>query len=300
MAVLDAAPRELALIQDEQNKNTLVLAKQLGYEGSLTVGALEDGIRFYQQRTAEACLELGKRLILLKEATAHGEFKQRVELLGIEYGAAKRFMGVAGKFSKGPTSALLNAANSQSKLIELLVLDDSEIAELEDGGTVRGITVDKIDQMGVRELRAALRQSEQDAKFSAEKRTKAEQRADTLEKTLAGNRPVVAPLHDRITPFTLEITERQLLVEKGIAAHLEAAAALDSWWLDEVTQQEGYDPEQVAPMPRSVGMVVAHLFDSAERLAALVGRLQHNLDERFGADLAEARQYLMQADDAAA
>jgi hypothetical protein len=54
----------------------------MGYEGTLTVGALEDEIRFYQRRTVEAILETGKRLNVLKELTPHGEFQKRVEMLG--------------------------------------------------------------------------------------------------------------------------------------------------------------------------------------------------------------------------
>lgn len=291
---LDSAATELVLLQDQNDENARALAQQLGYEGGLSVGALEDGIRFYQQRTAEACMELGKRLVLLKETCGHGNFQPRLELLGIEDRAARRFMSAAVKFSKRVTSPVLAAAGGQSKLLELLVLDDSEIAELEDGGTVRGITVDKIDKMGVRELRTALRQSEKDADFEASKRQKAEVERDALEKKLAGNRPVTVPMDERITPLMVEITQRQSLGEKIVVAHQEAAAALDAWWMDEVTQQEGYDPARSTPMPRSVGMVVAHLYDSAERLAALVGRLQHDLDMRFGDDIAEARQYLMQ------
>ena len=160
------AANQLATLERAATENVMVLAQQLGYDGALTVGALEDGIRFYQQRTAEACLELGKRLVLLKEATLHGEFLPRLELLGIERTAAKRFMAVAAKFSKGATSHLLKAAQSQSKLIELLVLDDDEIAELDEGGTVRGMVADDIANMGVRELRANLREARADKEAS--------------------------------------------------------------------------------------------------------------------------------------
>ncbi len=170
------AANQLAVLELAAQENVVALAHQLGYDGALTVGALEDGIRFYQQRTAEACMELGKRLILLKEASLHGEFKPRLELLGIEYTAATRFMAVASKFSKVATSQLLKMAASQGKVIELLVLDDEEIAELADGGTVRGMSVDTVASMGVRELRAALREhmAEKDAtdKLLADKNAK--------------------------------------------------------------------------------------------------------------------------------
>lgn len=161
-----AAANQLATQQTAAAENVVVLAQQLGYEGALTVGALEDGIRFYQQRTAEACMELGKRLVLLKEASLHGEFKPRLELLGIEYTAATRFMAVAAKFSKVATSQLLKMAASQGKVIELLVLDDEEIQELAENGTVRGMAADDIANMGVRELRANLREARADKEAS--------------------------------------------------------------------------------------------------------------------------------------
>jgi hypothetical protein len=155
VARIEAAQDALAV----QAVTAQALATQLGYEGGLSVGALEDGIRFYQQRTAEACLELGKRLVLLKEVSLHGEFKPRLELLGIEYTAASRFMAVAAKFSKVATSQLLKLASSQGKVIELLVLDSEEIAELAENGTVRGMAADDVANMGVRELRTALREA---------------------------------------------------------------------------------------------------------------------------------------------
>lgn len=135
------------------------LAIQLGYQGTLTVGALEDEIRFYQQRTIEACLELGKRLLILKEITPHGEFKQRTEMLNISYRTANRFMTAALKFSKSDNLALLKAAGNQSKLLELLVLDDEEITELNNGGSVNDINLDDIDRMTASELRQKLREA---------------------------------------------------------------------------------------------------------------------------------------------
>ena len=157
------ALNQLAAVQRDTEEKVMALATQLGYEGALSVAALEDGIRFYQQRTAEACLELGKRLVLLKEATAHGDFMPRLEALGIEHTAAKRFMAVATKFSNSAPVHLLRAANNQRKLVEMLVLEDAEISELEDGGTVRGLTLDDIDRMSARELRANLREAKLEA-----------------------------------------------------------------------------------------------------------------------------------------
>ena len=52
---------------------------------------------------------------------------------------------------------LIEAAGNKSKLIELLVLDDDQVAELNDGGTVAGITLDDVAAMSVSDLRKALR-----------------------------------------------------------------------------------------------------------------------------------------------
>ena len=151
---------ELAAMNTEAMERAGDMATTIGYEGALTVGALEDEIRFYQRQTAEACFELGKRLLVLKELTPYGGFKQRLELLGIEYRSAARFMAVSRKFANVTTSPLLQVVETQSKLLELLVLDDGEIESLADGESVRGVSLDDIETMSVRELKAALREKQ--------------------------------------------------------------------------------------------------------------------------------------------
>ena len=200
------AQNQLAAVVFSTGDNVLVLAQQLGYEGACTVGALEDGIRFYQQRTAEACLELGKRLLLLKEASLHGEFKPRLELLGIEYTAGTRFMAVAAKFSKVAPAQLLKAANNQRKLIELLVLDDSEIAELDEGATVRGISLDDVDRMSARELRAALREAQGEAEASEKLLAKKDEKINKLSRQIEKYTPdeVLQGLQKEASDFMLE------------------------------------------------------------------------------------------------
>lgn len=144
----------------EANDNANAVAKQLGYEGAMTVGALEDEIRFYQRRTAEACLELGKRLLILKELSPHGEFVQRIELLGFSKSSSHRFMQAAFKFSKSANLGLLaEKIGTQSKLLELVTMDDDDIQQLANGETVRGLSLDEIDTMTASQLKAALRES---------------------------------------------------------------------------------------------------------------------------------------------
>lgn len=135
------------------------LATQLGYDGDLTVGSLEDGIRLYQRRTIEDLFELGKRLLLLKEQCQHGEFQNRVELLGFDPSLARRLMTATLKFAKQETSPVLKTVKTQSKLLELIVLDDEEIKVISEGGSIGDISLDTIETMSVRDLKKALREA---------------------------------------------------------------------------------------------------------------------------------------------
>lgn len=156
------------------------LAASLGYEGALTVGALEDEIRFYQQRSVEAVLELGKRLLILKEITPHGEFKQRTEMLGFSSRMAQKFMSAVLKFSKANSSSLLAKAGSQTKILELVVLDDDDIDVLEQGGSIGDLSLDTIETMTVSELKKALRDAKSDIEAKEQVIKTKDQRANEL------------------------------------------------------------------------------------------------------------------------
>jgi len=117
--------------------------------------------KFYMAQSAEAMLEAGKRLVILKENEPHGDFEGIVRnQLGIPERTAQRMMQASLKYlspqlgSKAPTLALLN----KTKLFELMTEDDEALAELAEGGTIAGLTLDDVDRMSVRELRKALRE----------------------------------------------------------------------------------------------------------------------------------------------
>lgn len=156
---LEEQTTEIAISAHAQKLGGLAL--QLGYEGSLAVGALEDEIRFYQQRTVEACMEIGKRLLLIKEQTPHGEFNKRIEILNFTPRMAQKFMSAVLKFSKTNSNSLLEKVGNQTKLLELVMLDDDEINILDQGGSIGDISLDNIETMSVRELKAALREAKQ-------------------------------------------------------------------------------------------------------------------------------------------
>jgi hypothetical protein len=159
---MDFEQETTEVITSDYAKKIGGLAAQSGYEGALTVGALEDEIRFYQQRSVEAVLELGKRLLILKEITPHGEFTKRIDMLGISKRTAQRFMSVVLKFSKTTTLSLLEKSGSGSKLLELMVLDDDDIDVIDQGGSIGDVSLDTIETMSVRELKKALRDAKSD------------------------------------------------------------------------------------------------------------------------------------------
>lgn len=122
--------------------------------------------RFCLAQSAEAMLEAGKRLIVLKEHEPHGDFVQIVEAqLGMDKRIAQKMMGAACKFLspklQGKSQKLMTLG--KTKLYELMVEDDEDLAALTDGGTVAGLDLDEIDRMSTRELRDALRKSRQDS-----------------------------------------------------------------------------------------------------------------------------------------
>ncbi|MCY3189726.1 DUF3102 domain-containing protein, partial [Acinetobacter baumannii] len=115
-----------------------------------------------QQRTVEAVMELGKRLLILKEITPHGEFNKRVEMLNFTPRMAQKFMSAVLKFSKTNSSSLLQKAGNQTKLLELVTLDDDEIQVIEQGGSIGEVSLDSIETMSVRELKDELRKIKAD------------------------------------------------------------------------------------------------------------------------------------------
>ncbi|MGA0610540.1 hypothetical protein [Caldimonas sp. KR1-144] len=287
---LDADVKQLVAIDSQAEAHVRAVALRIGYQlpaDSTDPDLIQRDIAANMRRSVEACLEVGRGLTALKAACQHGQFLARLEVLGIEPRVTQRFMQAALKFANASTAPLLKAAGTQSKLFELLVLDDEQIEELALTGQTGELALDDVATMSVKELRAEVRQVRADRDFEAEKRAKAEAKRDAAEKKLRGKVPEVMPLDERLAPFQKDITERHSLMEKCVMADIEAVKALETWWLE--------DSGEDGPMPPAVLAVLVHLDNAVTQLASWVGTLQHTLNERFSGDLQAARQYLMQA-----
>lgn len=183
--------------------------------------------RFYMAQSAEAMLEAGKRLIILKENEPHGEFIKILESeLGLAYRTSVRMMQASTKYLSPalkpnvPTLAHLGKA----KLFELMTEDDEELAELADGGTVAGLTLDDVDRMSVRELRQALREARE--ANAAQQRVLADknEKIDSLSTRLEKKSRIQLPEPDEeVKKLRAEVTALAVEAESAIAVRLSSA-----------------------------------------------------------------------------
>jgi hypothetical protein len=265
LSTMVEAANQLAAMDHAANENALAVARQFGYDGALTVGALEDEIRFYQRRTVEGVLELGKRLLLLRELTPFGEFENRVRLLGFDPGLARKFMSATAKFSNRENFTI-SKINNQSKLLELLVLDNDEIDVLESGETVRGVTLDKIETMSASELKKALREANDriDAKDKVikDKSAKIDEQAEKLASLGRQHKP--KPIEEQPMPGEYQLSRLQ---EYARDLTTRITATLNSEIVQLYKVFEGQPPKHIELAARqAVGLVITAAYGVAENM----------------------------------
>lgn len=199
-----------SLAAQERDSTVRAVALQLGYQlpaDCTDPDLIQRDISANMRRSVEACLEVGRGLEVLKSACDHGQFLSRLDVLGIDVTVSKRFRQAARKFSNGASTHLLKAIGNQTKLFEMLVLDDEQIEELGTTGQTGTLALDRIATMSVKELRTALRES------SAEK--------NATEKLLADKNAKIDKLSRNIARLTLD--EKLLELQKEATAMMNDA-----------------------------------------------------------------------------
>lgn len=219
--------------------------------------------RFYMSQSAEAMLEAGKRLIVLKENEPHGDFTEIVtQQLGLPERSARRMMEAAIKFmpaspnSKRPALAVLG----KTKLFELMTEDSEQLDALADGGTVAGLTLDDIERMTSRELKAALREARETAdakdRVLADKSTRIDKLAEDLIKS-----------KQRVADTPADEAGQQIRSETGMAAFAAEAAILGK-------------------LRAALGTLISHGhstgMDHSDFMAGLVGQIELALNQVRG------------------
>lgn len=195
LPAMTAAANRLAVMHTEQEATVRAVAATLGYQlpaDCTDPDLIQRDIAANMRRSVEACLEVGRGLRVLKEACQHGQFGQRLEALGLDAGVAQKFMQAAAKFANASTSRhLTNAIGNQSKLFEMLVLDDEQIEELELTGQTGELKLDDIATMSVKELRAALRETRENAEAQSRLLADKNAKIDELAAKLTTKKPRV-------------------------------------------------------------------------------------------------------------
>jgi hypothetical protein len=179
--------QELAVIEADAQMVTRVraVAELVGYQlpgEAVDADLIQRDISANMRRSVEACLEVGRGLVVLREACPHGQFTARLDVLGIEARVAQRFMSSARRFSNAASTPLLQAIGNQTKLFEMLVLDDEQIEELELTGQTGELSLDDVATMSVKELRSALRELRAEHDSAEQVRGDLRKKIDKLER----------------------------------------------------------------------------------------------------------------------
>jgi len=233
--------------------------------------------RFFMAQSAEAMLEAGKRLVLLKEHEAHGDFTDIVEnSLGMDSRVARRMMQAAVKFLAPQRQGLADLG--KAKLYELMVYEDEDLDALAEGGTLAGKTFDEIDRMSTRELKAALRKEKQGRQQDSETTDKLlsakDQKLNALDKQLTEAQrsgPRVMPWKEEVAAINAEAANYCLAATECVAKLAEIHGALP--------ELELADP--AAPSDTPTHAIVLGLHDGLARLASQIGAIQNALYLEF-------------------
>ncbi|HMN55613.1 MAG TPA: DUF3102 domain-containing protein [Ottowia sp.] len=196
--VIDAAPSAAASAEDSYalaviGQQAREVAERYGDGEPYDRRRLVDEARFFLGSAAEAMLELGKRLVQIKENEPHGDFERIVtDQLGLALRSARRIMQASVKYlspalaSKRPALAVLG----KTKLFDLALEDDDDLSELAEGGTLAGLNLDEMQSMSHRELRAALAEARKDKtakdKVITEKNAKIDKLSEQLHRRASG------------------------------------------------------------------------------------------------------------------
>lgn len=237
-----ANQHQVATLTAQHEAQVRAVAAQLGYQlpaDCTDPDLIQRDIAANMRRSVEACLEVGRGLQVLKQACPHGEFVERLDVLGLDRKVAVKFMTSAARFaSLGSDSALTRALGNQSKLFEMLVLDDEEIQDLELTGQTGELSLDDVATMSVKELRKALREAREDKKALAQVNADKNAKIDELAAALA-KKPkviVVQPVEEA-KQLRQEVVATAYEVESTLQGTLRKAFAD----LEQLAQQTGED-----------------------------------------------------------
>jgi len=217
----------LSVNLNAMSEHRLEIMKQFGDGLPYERDRIVHETRFYMAQSAEAMLEAGKRLVILKENEPHGDFIDIVESqLSLSKRTAQVMMQASLKYlsPKLEPKAQALALLGKTKLFELMTEDDEDLVELADGGTIAGMNLNDIDRMTSRELKAALREARETN--AAQQRVLADknEKIDSLSTKLEKKSRIQPPKPDEeVKKLRAEVTALAVEAESAIAVRLSSA-----------------------------------------------------------------------------
>lgn len=273
------ATQELAVFNAQLDATVRAVAEQIGYQlpaDCTDPDLIQRDISANMRRSVEACLEVGRGLAVLKTACGHGNFVARLDVLGIDRKVSAKFMQAASKFSNvSSTRHLTDALGNQTKLFEMLVLDDEQLEELELTGQTGELKLDEIATMSVKELRRALRESRADAAATDRVLEQQSSTITKLQKEVAGRQI------DPQAEWSGAMKELALHVAGHRANFLESITALDV--IREKVMVQEAEPGAEAALSAAREQIGRELAEAIERAEELVGRVRRIFDCTLGA-----------------
>lgn len=260
MVVMRSDAQAVALAESQQDARVRAVAAQVGYQlpsDCTDPDMIQRDIAVNMRRTAEAMLQIGLGLICLKESCQHGEFAARLEVLRFEPRVAQQYMKVAKKLANTNTSShLIKVIDSQSKLLELIVLDDDELEELALTGETGELKLDDVAGMSVRELKKAIRELRAEKDASEKLLAHKNKQIDDLALVKSG-----AP-DARLAAIREEVTRQMNDVRGALVGKFTAAVeAIDQHYIEHGGEHE------MAFLAGAIGQIQADITALRDRFA---------------------------------
>lgn len=266
--VVDKTPQDMIdseghanslLIQHEQN--LAIIDRTYGENLPYDRTRVENEVRFFIQTTKISMLEVGRRLVLLKEHEGKGKFLESLERIDIAPRSAQAMMKAFLKFGSGKTASLANLGTA--KMFELLGESDEDLALLADGGTLAGYKKDAMENMSSRELRAALNKEK-------ERRAEEEEASQML----------LQKKDEMINRLDRDLEERRQRVKKwdGVMAELGANITRFSAVANEQIHHLGIQIEEILGEAERLNATDEEVTVAAEAMCNAINSVQAHLD----------------------
>jgi len=217
------------------------------------IGTLTTEILILKQQTAQNLIEIGKRLVIVKDNLPHGEWgKWLKEKVDFTDRTAQRFMKVANEFSN--TTALSDLP--KSKVFALLDLPGEEREEF--------VKSNPVSEMSTRELQEAIK-----AQKKAEKRAAdAEKKASALEKSLEAEKHSAKVEVDQLNALLEEAKNNGSSEEqvKQLETELQNAKNQVQELTNKINEPITIEPVVIEKIPEEIELELAELRGKLEAI----------------------------------